>query len=165
MLTTEVAYRGTFPSLRKGTGEDSIRNHSNSTSLRAQFAGRIEKALSSLHVIKTTMSSEPVMSQTQTAKLQTRPRAGALTLLATLASTLLIDGAQAAGEAYCWGWGGSGRLGDGASTNRTVPTPVSTALVATWQAISAGGLHNCGLSSQGEAYCWGVGGAGQAATR
>jgi len=148
------------PSLREGTGEGSIRNHSNSTSLRAQLAGHIEKALSNLPVIKTTMSSKPIMSQT--AKLQTRVRAGALTLLATLATLLIhIDGAQAtAGKAYCWGLNGAGQLGHGTATwsGIRVPTPVSTASVATWQAISAGAYHTCGLSSQGKAYCWGSNG-------
>jgi hypothetical protein len=46
-------------------------------------------------------------------------------------------------------------LGNGGTTDRSVPTPVSTALVSKWQTVTAGGYHTCGLSTKGIAYCWG----------
>jgi alpha-tubulin suppressor-like RCC1 family protein len=63
----------------------------------------------------------------------------------------------AAGSAYCWGNEDSGRLGNGATgstTNQNTPTLVNGAL--TWNAITTGDNHSCGLSN-GAAYCWGLG--------
>jgi adhesin/invasin len=55
--------------------------------------------------------------------------------------------------ALCWGFNGSGQLGDGTTQNRQVPTPVvvSEALIQT----NVGGQHSCGLTASGAAYCWG----------
>jgi alpha-tubulin suppressor-like RCC1 family protein len=58
------------------------------------------------------------------------------------------------GEAYCWGYGGDGQLGDGAKAQRVVPTPVSGGLA--FSAISAGVTHTCGSSTDDIAYCWGA---------
>jgi hypothetical protein len=68
------------------------------------------------------------------------------------------------GEAYCWGANDFGQLGreDLPRSCRSgpieyacssVPVPVHTGLRFT--AIVAGGRHACGLTSAGEAYCWG----------
>jgi len=62
-------------------------------------------------------------------------------------------GLTTAGRAYCWGTNAEGQLGDGTTTQRTVPTAVAGGL--TFTAISAGGQHSCGLDSAGLAYCWG----------
>ena len=52
-----------------------------------------------------------------------------------------------------------GQLGDGANVDKTVPTAVSTALVTSWRAISAGKVMSCGLAAGGsldyKAFCWG----------
>ena len=57
------------------------------------------------------------------------------------------------------GYNVDGELGDGTTTNRKVPTAVSTATVSNWLAISAGTYHTCGLAAgggqDGKAYCWG----------
>jgi hypothetical protein len=54
------------------------------------------------------------------------------------------------------GFNSKGQLGDGTTTRRDVPTPVSTSLVSSWLAISAGGEHTCGLAvGSRAAYCWG----------
>ena len=63
------------------------------------------------------------------------------------------------GEAYCWGAGTVGQLGNGARTNSTTPVLVSGGLV--FQAINAGSEHTCGITRDGEAYCWGNGRNGQ----
>ena len=73
------------------------------------------------------------------------------------------------GAAHCWGRGESGQLGvpppaftcllDPSIACSLVPIPVEAAL--TFQRLSAGGTHTCGLTSDGSAYCWGSNSAGQ----
>ena len=74
-------------------------------------------------------------------------------------------GLTSVGTAYCWGYNGSGQLGDGSTSNSAIPVAVVgghnfVALTA------AGGLlsspsHTCGLTSNGAAYCWGDNYTGQ----
>ncbi len=59
----------------------------------------------------------------------------------------------------CWGENGSGRLGDGTTTRRLVPTPVEGA--TTWKAVSVGGQHACAVSTTARLFCWGENGSGQ----
>lgn len=62
------------------------------------------------------------------------------------------------GKAYCWGYGGSGQLGDGNSTNALTPVAVddSGALAGkTLIDIDAGAQMTCAIDSEGKAYCWG----------
>ena len=63
------------------------------------------------------------------------------------------------GNAYCWGRGSEGQLGDGSETDQSDPVSVAGGL--TFTAISVGGLHTCGLTSGGDAYCWGSNSTGQ----
>lgn len=63
------------------------------------------------------------------------------------------------GEAWCWGEGDEGALGNGDSTNSAVPVRVAGGL--TFTQISAGWGHVCALTSEGKAYCWGYNGDGQ----
>jgi len=63
------------------------------------------------------------------------------------------------GTAFCWGGNSSGQLGDGTLDDRSVPTPVSTALRFT--TITVGWSHSCGLTSDGVAHCWGRNSSGQ----
>src|SRR5690606_14942183 len=67
------------------------------------------------------------------------------------------------GQAYCWGGGASGQLGNGDTNNSSVPVAVSTSGVLaskTVTAISAGGGHTCAVAD-GQVYCWGYGWDGQ----
>src|SRR5207249_4654987 len=66
---------------------------------------------------------------------------------------------RASGQAYCWGYNGNGRLGDGTTTRRLVPTPVAGGL--TFASLSAGAVHTCGVATSGAAYCWGYNGDGE----
>lgn len=63
------------------------------------------------------------------------------------------------GQAYCWGQGSFGQLGNGSTSNRLAPTAVSDGL--TFAAIEAGDFHTCGVTTVGQAYCWGYNGQGQ----
>ena len=68
-------------------------------------------------------------------------------------------GIKADGEAWCWGIGEFGRLGDGTTTQRNAAVLVSGGLQ--FKSISTGGGHTCGLTSNGTAYCWGRNEEGQ----
>ncbi|BCJ47303.1 hypothetical protein GCM10010168_71080 [Actinoplanes ianthinogenes] len=68
-------------------------------------------------------------------------------------------GLTASGTAYCWGDNASGQLGVGDTTNRLAPAPVAMPAGVRFTAVKAGGYHTCGLTGDGEIYCWGAGGA------
>ena len=57
------------------------------------------------------------------------------------------------GDAYCWGEGAFGRLGDGTEVRRFVPTKVATNLK--FSSISAGNTHTCAIAEDRTAWCWG----------
>lgn len=68
-------------------------------------------------------------------------------------------GRTAAGEAYCWGDNEYGQLGSvteqlcGSRACSTVPIAVAGGL--TFESLSSGLLHACGITVAGELYCWG----------
>lgn len=66
-------------------------------------------------------------------------------------------------SAYCWGEGGYGQLGTGATTDDSVPVQVGSGFAgpAGWKAVSAGYSHTCGVSTDDSAYCWGNNASGQ----
>jgi len=68
-------------------------------------------------------------------------------------------GLTASGTAYCWGWNSAGNLGDGTTTDRSVPTLVFGGL--SFKAIAAGGLFTCAVTVAGVPYCWGGNAFGQ----
>lgn len=72
----------------------------------------------------------------------------------------------AGGNAYCWGANDFGNLGIGRDGNQvpnvTFPTPVSGG--HTFVSLSAGGGHACGLTKNGQVYCWGHNDEGQLGT-
>ena len=68
-------------------------------------------------------------------------------------------GVTPAGLIYCWGSNASGQLGDGTTTTRTSPEPVSGGLGYPSD-LSAGGQHTCVRTSAG-VYCWGLNDNGQ----
>ncbi|WP_413612598.1 RCC1 domain-containing protein [Bdellovibrio sp. HCB-110] len=63
-------------------------------------------------------------------------------------------GLKAAGEAFCWGNNTYGQLGVGDTTYRAGPTAVIGGLL--FSEISSAGVNRfCGLTSDGNVYCWG----------
>ena len=87
--------------------------------------------------------------------------AGAMT--ATAPSTVTGGNAHSCaltedGAAYCWGWNGSGQLGDGTTTDRLTPVAVSGNVTLT--SIALGGVHSCGMRGNA-VWCWGSNRNGQ----
>lgn len=70
-------------------------------------------------------------------------------------------GLTSAGDAYCWGNDNWGQLGQGSSFGGGSATPVAVSGGLRFRAIVAGGVHTCGLTDAGAAYCWGYNGYGQ----
>ena len=66
------------------------------------------------------------------------------------------------GEAKCWGRNGYGELGDGTTTNRSVPTSVKVngQPIFGIASISGGLRHTCVITTGGAAKCWGFNGNG-----
>lgn len=74
-------------------------------------------------------------------------------------------GLTEAGQAWCWGDNSRGQLGDGTSgagsADEDRSSPVAVDGGPSFTSLVAGQLHVCGLTSAGEAYCWGAYGSGQ----
>ena len=66
------------------------------------------------------------------------------------------------GSVSCWGDGGSGRLGNGSTSQQNSPTLISSLGTGrTAVAISSGSEHTCAILDNGDVSCWGDGGYGQ----
>jgi hypothetical protein len=63
-------------------------------------------------------------------------------------------------DAWCWGLNSSGQLGAN-DLNALEVQPIAVAGGVSFAAVSSGGMHSCGLTSGGAAYCWGSNGFGQ----
>ena len=60
-----------------------------------------------------------------------------------------------AGGVKCWGHNGLGELGDGTTTNTSVPVGV-VGLGSGAVTVSAGNYHSCALTTAGGVKCWGA---------
>jgi alpha-tubulin suppressor-like RCC1 family protein len=65
-----------------------------------------------------------------------------------------------AGTAKCWGYNGSGQLGDGTTVVRSTPSDVA-GLASGGSGIAAGEDHTCVLVGAGRPKCWGLDALGQ----
>ncbi len=71
---------------------------------------------------------------------------------------------DSSGAAYCWGRNDSGQLGDGSTSDSSLPVAVDTSGVLagkTLTDITTDGGVACALDSSGAAYCWGRNGSGE----
>jgi alpha-tubulin suppressor-like RCC1 family protein len=57
-------------------------------------------------------------------------------------------------QAWCWGWGGAGQLGNVASFTSWRPVLVGNGAVK-FRALAAGYMHTCGIGTDNLVYCWG----------
>ncbi|HKU61758.1 MAG TPA: hypothetical protein VJQ44_11115 [Gemmatimonadales bacterium] len=83
--------------------------------------------------------------------------------LATTASTLVFNqmgagdehscGVTSDSRLYCWGYNGSGEVGDGTTTDRLVPVAVGGSL--RFRQVSVGSGATCAVTTGNKAYCWG----------
>jgi alpha-tubulin suppressor-like RCC1 family protein len=67
------------------------------------------------------------------------------------------------GAVACWGDGASGQLGDGSTTDSSVPVAVQGLTEAS--SIATGDAHSCAALVSGRVDCWGNGGSGQLGDR
>jgi len=70
----------------------------------------------------------------------------------------------ASGALRCWGYNADGQLGNGETTNRSVPVAVSgitDGVITDAVQISASFYHNCALRKSGQVICWGENSFGQ----
>jgi alpha-tubulin suppressor-like RCC1 family protein len=65
------------------------------------------------------------------------------------------------GQAWCWGGGDSGQLGDAAAVDQPAPVAVTLPGRLTVAAVSAGGAHSCAVDTAGGVWCWGADDRGQ----
>jgi len=73
-------------------------------------------------------------------------------------------GINSSAAGYCWGNNDEGQLGDaeGLKVDYSVPTEVSGG--HSWQSISPGMWHTCGVTTDGVGYCWGNNNSGKLGT-
>lgn len=85
--------------------------------------------------------------------------AGADTWLDIDAGVNQTCGIKANGSGWCWGFGTSGQLGNGATSSSTAA--VTLAGGGTWKAINSGDLQGCAVKSDDTLWCWGQNAGGE----
>ena len=76
-------------------------------------------------------------------------------VVATVGFALLLSGCRLSS----WGPNHSGQLGNGTTTEGSLPGLVGTS--ADWSQVASGLVHSCSLHTTGRLFCWGYNGDGQ----
>ena len=84
------------------------------------------------------------------------PVAGGLAFRSVSPGDWHTCGVTTSGEGYCWGSNREGQLGNGERTDRFAVGPVQVQGGLRFSSVSAGLYHTCGLTTDGEGYCWGL---------
>ena len=87
--------------------------------------------------------------------------ASGLTFVQIAAGTRHTCGLTTGGFIYCWGDNAFGQLGDGTTTQRSVPSMVVMPVGISFTQVTAGDLHTCAVASNSRAYCWGYNQSGR----
>ncbi len=65
-------------------------------------------------------------------------------------------GLESGGAVYCWGDNQYGEIGLGQlGAALFIPTPQRVSGTVSFKLLASGSIHTCGLSTSGQAYCWG----------
>jgi alpha-tubulin suppressor-like RCC1 family protein len=91
------------------------------------------------------------------------PVSGGLTFTEVYAGARHTCGLTAGGQAYCWGQNDKRQLGT-SDTSSWVAKPAAVLGGLVLGQLSLGYYHTCGLTTTGEAYCWGSNALGQFGT-
>jgi alpha-tubulin suppressor-like RCC1 family protein len=83
------------------------------------------------------------------------PVDGGLSFVALSGGLTHSCGIDDQGDAYCWGRGTEGQLGDGKLTDSAVPVAVAGGLTFTSISASRADLSTCAVTAAGAAWCWG----------
>ena len=89
------------------------------------------------------------------------PVAGGVAFVSLSAGAFHTCAITTDGTAYCWGRNEDGQLGNGAADGFEHTTPEAVLGGLTFSSVSAGSFHNCGLTTDGTAFCWGRNAGGQ----
>jgi hypothetical protein len=66
-------------------------------------------------------------------------------------------GIDRAGELWCWGWNHNGVFGDGTQANSATPLPAASGLRLESVSVGFDAGAACGITTIGDAFCWGKG--------
>lgn len=94
------------------------------------------------------------------------PVIGGLTFHYLVSRAMRTCGISEAGDAYCWGRGGHSQVGNSSIDLESCSNPCSTAPAMAsggikYHSVSTGSKHTCGISTDGDTYCWGWNESGQ----
>jgi alpha-tubulin suppressor-like RCC1 family protein len=81
--------------------------------------------------------------------------AGGFEFVALSAGGAHTCGLTATGGAFCWGANNYGQLGTGERDFTPNPDPMPVIGALSFSTLSAADSHTCGITPEGDAYCWG----------